>query len=203
MNLLLDPNVAYVLLVSGLLVAVLALFAPGTGLLEIGALFMLVLAGYGIYNLEINLWALIVLVVGVFPFLLALRKSRQWVFLLISMAALVIGSIFVFRGTPTGPAVNPFLAVVVSILSIGLMWWIGRKGLEAINAPVVHTLERLPGEIGEAHTVIEREGSVYIEGEEWSARSSQRIPVGAHVRVISRDGLTLTVEQVSDEQKTN
>ena len=51
MNLLFDPNVAYLLLVIGLIVAILALFAPGTGVLEVGAIFMLFLAGYGIFNL--------------------------------------------------------------------------------------------------------------------------------------------------------
>ena len=67
MNLLLDPNVAYVILVVGFVLGVLALFTPGTGILEIGALFAIFLAGYAVYSLPINLWALILLVVGVIP----------------------------------------------------------------------------------------------------------------------------------------
>ena len=45
---------------------VLALFktlhstsTPGTGLLEVGAFFALALAGYAVYNLNINFWAII------------------------------------------------------------------------------------------------------------------------------------------------
>ena len=79
MNLLLDPNVAYVILVVGFVLGVLALFTPGTGILEIGALFAIFLAGYAVYSLPINLWALILLVVGVIPFLIALRKYKQWI----------------------------------------------------------------------------------------------------------------------------
>ncbi|MHB8114618.1 MAG: NfeD family protein, partial [Bellilinea sp.] len=59
MNLLMDPNVAYVLLVLGIVLGVLALFAPGTGFLEIGALFALVLSGISAINMENNPWALI------------------------------------------------------------------------------------------------------------------------------------------------
>ena len=46
MNFLLDPNVAYLILVIGVILGMLALFTPGTGLLEIGALFTIFLAGY-------------------------------------------------------------------------------------------------------------------------------------------------------------
>ena len=98
MDVLLNPNIAYLLLVSGFALAILALFAPGTGLLEITALFTLILAGYSIYYLPVNLWALVVLVLGVFPFSLALRKSGQVRYLVVSILALVVGSSFLFRG---------------------------------------------------------------------------------------------------------
>jgi len=201
MSFLLDPNVAYLLLVGGFLLAVLALFSPGTGLLEVGALFMLALAGYSILNLPINGWALAVLLLGVFPFLLALRRSRQWIFLLLSIAALVIGSVFMFREEGGGAAVSPLLAVVVTVLSVTFMWWVGRRGLEAMQATPSHSLERLEGMIGEAHTAISAEGSVYVGGEEWTARSATRIPAGSHVRVLKRDGLVLIVEKVEPAPK--
>ena len=51
MNLVIDPNLAYVLLVSGFVLAVLALFSPGTGVVEVGALFALMVAGYGVATL--------------------------------------------------------------------------------------------------------------------------------------------------------
>jgi membrane-bound ClpP family serine protease len=57
MNYLIDPNVAYVMLVGGLLLAVLATFTPGTGLLELGALVMLGLAGLSVASLGVNWWA--------------------------------------------------------------------------------------------------------------------------------------------------
>ncbi|HEY4693421.1 MAG TPA: NfeD family protein [Bellilinea sp.] len=194
MNLLMDPNVAYVLLVLGLVLGVLALFAPGTGFLEIGALFALVVAGISAVNMDINPWALIVLILGIVPFVFALRKWRNWLFLGIAIVALIVGSVFLFRNPDGGPAVNVWLAIIVSILAAGLIWIIGRKGLEAIARRPDFDLGRLPGMTGIAHTNIFQEGSVYINGEEWSAWSRKPIPVETRVRIISRQGLVLEVE---------
>ncbi|HSV84999.1 MAG TPA: NfeD family protein [Levilinea sp.] len=194
MNILLDPNVAYFLLVAGFVMAVLALFSPGTGFIEVGAIFALALSAYGIVNLPINTWALVVLLAGVFPFLLALRHSKQYIFLAIALAALITGSIFLFRGDGSPVAVNPFLASLVSVLAMGLMWIIIRNGLSAMRQPLSHDLGRFIGEIGEARSEVYLEGAVHVGGEEWSARSDALIPAGSQVKIVGREGLVLLVE---------
>lgn len=195
-TILLNPNVAYLLLVGGALLAILALLNPGTGLLEVAAMILLVLAAWGIYNLPINYWALGLLLLGVLPFLFALRKSGQKIYLVISIAALVVGSIFLFQGEGLKPAVNPFLALLVSVLVVGFVWVVTQKTLEAERARPAHDLKQLIDTIGEAKTDIHVEGSVQIAGELWSARSQQPIPVGSRVRVIAREGFILDVEKV-------
>lgn len=201
MNFLLDPNVAYVLLVIGFIMAILALFSPGTGLIELGALFAIALAGYGMYSLPINWWALVILVLGVFPFLLALRRSRRMVFLVLSIVALIIGSIFLFRNPEGGPAINPFIAILTSTLAAGFMWFVARKGLDALGLHALNNREGLVGEIGEARTDIHQEGSVYAGGEEWSARSVEPVALGSKVRIIGREGLVLLVEPAHPHAK--
>lgn len=201
-NPLIDPNVAYFLLVVGLVLGVLALFSPGTGILEIGALFALVLAGFGIVRLSINAWALGLLIVGVIPFLMALRFSQRWFYLAIACVAFVVGSIFLFKTPEGGLAVNPLLAGITSTIAVGLFWLVGWKGLEAIRRRPDISMERLMGAVGEARTAIHREGTVYINGEEWSARSDVPIPMGAKVRVIGREGLVLIVETLTSQSQT-
>lgn len=199
MNILLDANVAYILLVGGFLLAILALFSPGTGLLELGALFALLLAGYSMYNLPVNAWALALLVVGVFPFLLAVRRSRNRIYLVASIAALVVGSLFLFRGPTGGPAVHWAIAVLVSLLVTGFMWIVARKGLEAVGRPSANP-DRVIGMTGEARTAVHSEGTVYVGGETWTATSHVHIPGGSRVRVTARDGLILTVEPLPAAQ---
>lgn len=197
-QILLNPNVAYLLLVGGFLLAILALLSPGTGILEVSALFALLLAGWAVYHLPINLWALLVLLLGVFPFLLAVRKSRRLIYLVFSILTLVLGSAFLFQGENWHPAVHPILALVVSVLTGGFVWLVVTKTLEAGLARPEHDLSRLVGAIGEAKTDIHMEGSVQVAGELWSARSQKPIPAGSVVRVMRMDGFVLEVEQVHE-----
>jgi len=195
MEILLNPNLFYLILVAGVLLAIMALFSPGTGMLELGAFFLLLLAGWGIYMIPINLWALGLLLLGVFPFILAVRRSRQIIFLVIALIAFVIGSTFLYQGdTGWQPGVHPLLAIVVSILSAGYLWIATVKVLEAEHRRPSHDLNRLIGAIGETKTAIYNEGSVQVAGELWSARSHVSIPDGSIVRVTGREGLILDVE---------
>lgn len=194
---LLNPNVAYLILVAGALVTILALLNPGSGVLEVAALFLLILAGYTIYSLPINLWALGVLAVGVVPFLFALRRSGKTVYLIISILALVVGSTFLFSSPGWQPAVNPFLALIVSVLLAGFVWLVANKALEAERLRPAHDLEALIGAVGEARTDINDEGTVQVGSELWSAQSNEVIPAGTKVRVVGRQGFFLIVEKVA------
>ena len=193
MNFLLDPNVAYLILVIGVILGMLALFTPGTGLLEVGALFAIFLAGYAMYHLPIRAWALLLLVVGIVPFIFALRKFKQWYWLLPAIVSSVVGSVFLFKSDNSLTAINPWFATLVSIVSVVLMWVIGIKTLEALRLRPSQDLSRLIDELGEARTDIFNEGTVYAGGEEWTARSDALIPAGSQVKVIGREGLVLKV----------
>lgn len=197
-ELLTNPNFAYLLLVGSLLLASLALVNPGTGILELLALVGLILAGVEIYFNEINPWALVLLIFGVFPFMLAVRKSHRMRYLVVAIASFVIGSTFLFKGEGMKPAVDPFLALIVSVLAGGFMWIVVSKSVEASQEPLAQDLSRLIGDFGEAKTDVYKDGSVQVDGELWSARSHEPIAMGSQIRVVSRDGFILEVEQVEE-----
>lgn len=196
-ELLLNPNLAYLLLVIGSLLAIVAMFSPGTGILEISAVFILIVAGWQVYNLPINIWALLLLILGVIPFIIAVRRSKQLIYLAAAILTLIIGSSFLFRGEQWYiPAVNPILATVTSVITASFMWFAIVKVLEADRLQPSHDLGSLIGVIGEARTEIHAEGTAQVGGELWSARSNRLIPADAKVRVIGREGLVLIVEIV-------
>jgi membrane-bound serine protease (ClpP class) len=196
-EILLNPNIVYLFIIGGFSLAFLAILAPGTGILEITALFVLILAGWGVFNLPINYWALGLLIVGVFPPILALRKTKKLYFLVISVVSLVIGSAFLLKGaTWYSLAINPGLAIVVSILIGGMFWIVTKKTLEADAAPPSHDLSLLIGAEGEAKSNIHHEGSVQVNKELWTARSNQPIEAGSQIRVVDREGFVLVVEKV-------
>ena len=195
MNLLFDPNVAYLLLVVGSVLLLLAIVTPGTVLLEIGASFLLVIAGYATYHIGFNLWALIVLVLALIPFVYAIqRPKREWA-LAVSILCLIAGSLYLFPSKGFLPAVNPVLAVVVSLSVAGFLWLVIRKVSAAYHARPLQDLGGLIGQTGEAKTQVHDEGSVQVASELWSARSEKSIPAGSRVRIISREGFVLVVER--------
>jgi membrane-bound serine protease (ClpP class) len=197
METLINPNVAYLLLVVGVVLAIMALFAPGTGILEVAALFVLFLAGWEISQIPINIWALVVLVIGVIPFILAVRKSRNLIFLVIALVAFVIGSTYLFQGASVWqPGVNPILEIIASLIASGYLWIAATKVLETEKIKPRHDLAKIIGSVGEAKTDISNEGSVQIGSELWSARSTVPIPEGSKVRVVKREGFILEVESV-------
>ncbi len=196
MDFLLDPNVAYLITLAGVMLGFLALVTPGTGIFEIGAVFCAVLAGYAISQLSVNWWALVILVLSVIPFLYAIQKPKRELFVGLSIVFLVIGSVFIFPSPGQLFAVNPFVAVLASASVAGFIWIGARKSIEAAQARPVHDLNALVGQIGEARNRIHEEGSVQVGGELWSARSDTEIPAGSKVRVVRRDGFVIVVEQV-------
>jgi len=195
MDFLLNPNIAYLFLLAGALLGLLALVTPGTGALEIGSLFCLMLAGYVVTQVDFNLAALILLIVSVVPFIYSIQKpSREWA-LVASILGLVIGSAYLFPGEEWYlPGVNLIVAFLASAVFVGFMWIAVRKSLQAFHAPRAHNLEALVGQVGEAKTPIHEDGSVQVAGELWSARSKKLIPAGKAVKVIARNGFILDVE---------
>ncbi len=194
MELLVNPNVAYLFLLLGVLFAMLSLATPGTGFFEIGAFFCIVLAGYAMYHLSFSVWALGVLVLSIVPFVYAIQKPKRELFLGLSILLLVLGSVFMFS-TEDGIRVSPILAVVASTLVAGFLWIAARKSMEAAFARPAHDLEALVGQVGEARTDVYEEGSVQVGKELWSARSESRIKAGSKIRVVRRDGFVVVVEK--------
>lgn len=198
MDFLLNPNIAYIILLGGVLLAMLSLASPGTGLFEIGAFFCIALAGYAIYNLSFNWWALLLIGLSIVPFVYALQKPSREMFLALSILLLVVGSIFMFPRTADQAIVNPILAILASSLVAGFLWIAVRKTVEATSVRPTHDLSGLIGQVGEARTKINEEGSVFVAGEMWSARSEEPIAAGSSIRVLRREGFILIVEKMTD-----
>ena len=196
MDFLLEPNIAYLILLGGILLSLMAIVTPGTGLFEVGAFFCLALAGYAVYNLSFNWWAIVLLVLSVVPFIYSIQKPKRELYLGLSITLLVLGSVFLFAVDGWKPAVNPFVALVTSGLISTFLWIVVRKTVQVASARPTHDLELLMGLTGEARSNIYEEGSVYVAGEMWSARSNEHIPAGSYIRVVRREGFILVVEKI-------
>ena len=197
MDFLLEPNVAYLILVAGVMLGFMAIVSPGTGLFEVGAFFCLLLSGYAVYNLSFNWWALVLLLLSIVPFVYAIQKARRELYLGLSIVLLTVGSVFLFPNSQGIMAVNPFVAITASLLSAAFLWVAVRKSMEAATMRPSHDLDGLIGKVGEARTKVLEDGSVQVGGELWSAKSETSIPAGSQIRVVRREGFVIVVEKVS------
>ncbi len=190
-------NLMYLLLVAGVWFASLALISPGTGIYEVLTLITLGGATAGLFYIPFNAWAFIPLALGLAAFLSSLWiKKLEGILLGISALLFSLGSIYLFQSTWDEPAVHPILAIVVSLSTLGFYWFAIRKTIAAQRMQSIHDPALILGQVGVSRTLIDPIGTVYVGGENWSARSEQPIPAGANVLVKSRKGLVLNVELV-------
>lgn len=197
------PNLLYLVLVAGLWLAALAVVTPGTGVLEVMAFFALAGAGFGTTVLPLNGWAVAFLLLGVVLFFMAFRLERSEIWLVLSAIALNIGSVFLFRLPTGGAGVHPLLALVVSVLTLGYFWLALRNTIIAMRAKPTLDPLRVMGKIAEVRTALEPVGSVFVLGELWTARSDIPIQEGSQVKIMGKEGLTLTVEPVESEEDSS
>ncbi len=196
LQLLLDtPNLVFIILVAGIWAGALALVVPGTGALEVLAVFCLLVAGYAALSLPINLWAMVILLLGAGSFVGAVVRPQKSFFLIASAVLLTGGSILLFRGESGRiSGVSWPLAVAGTLLTLGFFWLVIHQSMKAHRLRPTMDPGRLTGVIGETLTEVRASGSIQLASEIWSARSREAIPIGTRVRVVGREGLVLLVE---------
>lgn len=162
MEFLFDPNIAYVLLVVGFVLSLLAILTPGTGALEVGAFFCLAFVAYIAFNIGFNPWALIIILLSLVPFVYATRKPKRGLWLGISIGAILISSLYLFNVEGWLPDVNPILAICISVIAGGFIWLTASKTIKAHANPPIHNLDALIGQHGETRTLVHESGSAQV-----------------------------------------
>jgi membrane-bound serine protease (ClpP class) len=112
----------------------------------------------------------------------------------------VLGSLLLFD--PAGESYEVSLTVVLAIAATlaVLMAFVAMKIVQVRRLRPVTGLDELSGQVGVVRQALDPEGTVFVHGELWRARtSSGPIPVGTPVRVTGlADGLTLEVELLEE-----
>jgi len=195
MFILLDPNVGYLLLMAGVVLATLAVAAPGTGIPEVLALAFLGTAAYIAAKIGINWWALVILLAAIVPLVISIRKPKLGWLLILSLVGIVFGSAYLFPTLGLLPSVNLILVIVASVLVIGFIWFASRKVIQAAKVKPFHNPDKVIGMNGYTKTAVHDSGSVQVGSELYSARSEKEIPAGKWVVVTGRQGFTLLIEE--------
>jgi membrane-bound serine protease (ClpP class) len=189
-----DPNIAYILLLIGFYGLIFELAYPGHVLPgTLGALCLLV-ALYAFQWLPVSWAGLALIGLGLGLMIAEAFVPSFGALGLGGITAFVIGSLILIDTDTPGYAISVPLIASFAVTSAALLILVVGVAVRAHRRPVTTGGEQLIGAHGTAVAGFPGPGSVHLNGEVWSAHSTQFIPPGTAVRVIGRDGLTLKVE---------
>jgi membrane-bound serine protease (ClpP class) len=193
LNVIADPNIAYLLLMAGFWGLVFELRSPGFGVPGVFGAICLILGLTSLHVLSVSYGGLALLLVG-----LALLLAESFVpsFGLLGIGgivALVLGSLFLFDDAQTGLAVARELIVGVA-LGTGLF-------IAVLMILVIQVHRRRPrlgreglvGTQGVVTSPLSPRGHVRVNGEIWTAIGEEPLALGAPIEVVDVQGLVVTV----------
>jgi len=194
-----DPNIAYILLTLATTGLILELINPGAILPGVVGAISLILAFYSLAVLEAS-WAGIFFIILAFVLFIAEVFTPTFGILTLGgIASLVMGSIILFGG---GPELFQLqidwwvIALVVIVITAIFVFVVGAVIRSQRRRPVSGK-EGLVGQIALAQTELDPTGMVLVEGERWTARAEGgRIEPGEETVVTKVEGLKLWVAKI-------
>jgi membrane-bound serine protease (ClpP class) len=196
LNYFADPNIAYLLMLAGMLGLYVEFTHPGVIFPGVAGAICLMLALAAMHVLPVNVSGLALLLLGV---ALLVAEAFLPTFGLVGvggLVAVVLGSLFLFDHE-AGVSVSPGLVFGVGGTAAALMLAL---------AVLVYRGRRVPprgpsgmvGERGVARDRLAPSGTVVVRGEYWTAESETPVEPGERVVVTGIDGLVLRVRRAAE-----
>ncbi len=200
LNIISDPNIAYILLMLGFYGIMFELYNPGSILPGIVGVISIILAFYSLQTLPVNYAGLALIVFALILFLLEIKIMSHGMLAIGGIISLLLGSMMLIR-TGSGEIGRISWSVIISSVvatSLFFLFIIG-MGLKAQRIKPVTGAVSLIGKIGKAKESLNPSGMILVNGELWQAQSlSGEINEGEKVRIKSMEGFKLFVEKAPE-----
>lgn len=190
-----NPNIAYILMMIGMVGIYFELSSPGLILPGIIGGISMILALYGMQSLPVNYAGLLLMVLGVTLFIAELNFATFGLLSLGGAIALFLGSVMLIDSDD--PAMQISKAVLIPTLLLSILAAVGTLilAIRARNCTPVSGVEGMLGTTAEVKTALEPEGLVWLHGESWKAKCEEWAQPGETVVVEAVDGLTVKVKR--------
>lgn len=191
LQILADPNLAFLFLSIGTLAVVYELATPGMGLGGVVGVVLLVLGFVALSVLPVNVAGVVLLVLAAALFAAEVLTPGVGVFAAGGAICLALAGLLLFEGpVRVNPAVFVPTAVLVGAASVVA----GRIAWRARRRPVLTGVSALTGRRATVACGSGDTGTAFVDGAWWRLRSAVPLTAGQTVRVTGADGLTLLVE---------
>lgn len=198
LNAIADPNIAYLLMMAGILGLYMEFSHPGTIFPGVTGAICLLLAFASLQLLPINYTGLVLMLLGVALLVGEAFFPSFGVLGIGGIISLALGSLLLFDTPISDFGVDKsiiFTAVATVgsfVLAVSYLVFRSQKARPTLG------MEGLIGEIGEVRDRLAPKGKIFVHGEYWNANADGEIDVGDKVRVVGYDGMRLTVTKVSE-----
>jgi membrane-bound serine protease (ClpP class) len=198
LNIISDPNIAYILLILGIYGIFFELSNPGAifpGVL--GGIFIL-LSLYALQTLPVNYAGLLLILFGIILFIAEIKITSYGLLAIGGVVSMTLGSVMLIE--TSGPFMRiSWQVILAAVLSTAAFFAFAvSKALLAQRRKPTTGLKGLVGETGTVSQKVNGGWKVFIHSEFWNARSAEALQVGDEIRVKEVDGFTLVVEKLRD-----
>jgi len=191
LNAIADPNIAYLLMMAGMLGLWVEFTHPGVVFPGVAGAICLLLGLTALHVLPVSTSGLALLLLGC-ALLLAEAFVPTGILGAGGVAALLFGSLFLFD-PDTGVHVSRSIVFTVSAVFAAFLLLIVTLVVRGQRRPIAVGAEAMIGEIGRARERLAPSGTVLVHGEYWTADSDEPVDAGERVRVTAVQGLRLRV----------
>lgn len=188
-----DPNIAYILFSLGMLGIFFELSNPGAVFPGILGGICLILAFFAFQTLPINYAGVLLMIFGLILFILEIKIVSHGALTIGGIISMLLGSLLLFQ-SPL-PYVRVSLVIILCVVGATTLFFIFAigSGLRAQMRKPTTGAKGLIGEIAVARTDLAPEGTVFIHGELWRAESETPVKAGEKVVILEVNNLTLKV----------
>ena len=193
LNIITDPNVAYVLMMLGTLGLIFELSNPGAVLPGVVGGISLILAFFAFQSLPINFAGMLLILFAIVLFIAEVKVVSHGVLAIGGVVAMALGSVMLYDEPEAGFRVSWFVIIPTVAVTAGIFVFALTAGVRALSRRPQLGAEALVGATGTAYGAVAGEGQIKLQGEIWRAVAERPIADGMPVRVVGVDGLTLRV----------
>lgn len=199
LDLISDPNIAYILLLIGLFGILFELYNPGALLPGIAGVIALVFSFYSMHTLPINYAGLALIVFAIILFLLEIKIVSHGLLAIGGIVSLLLGSMLLLKSGSSLEVARISRGVIIAATAVTAFFFlfvIG-VGIKAQRRKPVTGAEGMIGATGEALEMLAPTGIIKVQGEIWNAESiAGNIPAGEKVRIKEMKHMKLFVEPI-------
>ena len=199
LNVITDPNVAYILMMLGMLGLFFELSNPGAILPGVIGGISLILAFFAFQSLPINYAGLLLILFGIVLLIAEIKVVSHGILAIGGVVAMGLGSLMLFDAPELDVRVSWWVILPTVGATAAVFLVVITAGVRALAARSAVGVPALVGQIGVARSPLEPEGQVMVQGELWRAVAGDApVKEGDRIRVVGVNGLTLTVEKVGE-----